>query len=122
MRSGSQFESTEQITRTQMVALLQDAKNSVFTCTFRKQTKDKDIEDVLKSIKTDSELHNNHLAKQLLAGELLTLTCFLTKTEASLGRSLVIDLNQPYGKGFRQIDHRTVEELIIKNVKYTLKK
>ena len=63
MRSGSQFESIEQITRTQMVALLQDAKNSVFTCTFRKQTKNKDIEDVLKGVNTDLELHNKNLAK-----------------------------------------------------------
>jgi hypothetical protein len=57
----------------------------------------------------------------MLEGELTTLTCFLTKTEASLGRSLVIDLNEQYGKGFRQIDHRTIEQLTIKNIKYNLK-
>jgi|APSaa5957512535_1039671.scaffolds.fasta_scaffold533055_1 hypothetical protein len=57
-----------------------------------------------------------------LEGQLTTLTCFLAKSEEKLGRSLIIDLSASWGKGFRQVDHRTVEELIIKNVKYTLKK
>lgn len=51
-----------------------------------------------------------------------TITGFLVKTEERLGRSTIIDLSADYGKGWRLVDHRTVEEIIIKNVKYTLKK
>jgi hypothetical protein len=46
------------------------------------------------------------------------LTCKFLEHQARLGRSLVIDLNSEPGKGFRQIDHRTIKWLISKNVKY----
>ena len=107
-----------------MIEILLDAKNTVFTCTFKKQVKDTDVAELLKNIKKKTDLVSTSLAKQILNGDKTTLTCFLTKSEPQLGRSLVIDLNFATGdrKGFRQIDHRTLEELIIKNVKYQLKK
>lgn len=39
-----------------------------------------------------------------------------------MGRSTVIDLSAKTDRKFRQIDHRTIEEIILRNVKYTLKK
>ena len=39
-----------------------------------------------------------------------------------LGRSTVIDLSAKTDNKFRQVDHRTIEWLIVKNVKYVLKK
>lgn len=59
------------------------------------------------------------LAKQCLQGREQTLFCYLSKSEGKLGRSLVIDLAKG---GFKQIDHRSIQWLIIDNVKYTLKK
>jgi len=41
------------------------------------------------------------------------MTCFLLNTEGTLGRSSVIDLNATPGANFRQIDHRTLQSLII---------
>ena len=58
----------------------------------------------------------------MLDGKLTTIISKLLKTEEKLGRSSIIDLTAPYGKGFRQVDHRTIQEIILKNVKYTLKK
>jgi hypothetical protein len=58
----------------------------------------------------------------MLEGKMCTITGFLTKADEHLGRSTIIDLSSDYGKGWRQVDHRTIEELTIKNVKYTLKK
>ena len=49
------------------------------------------------------------------------MTCFLLSSEGNLGRSSVIDLDAPHGKNYRQIDHRTLESLIINNKKYILK-
>lgn len=50
------------------------------------------------------------------------MVCHLVKVENNLGRSTVIDLRATTPSKFRQIDHRTVEWIIFKNVKYILKK
>lgn len=50
------------------------------------------------------------------------MTCHLVKVENNLGRSTVIDLTAKGENKFRQIDHRTIEWIIFKNVKYVLKK
>jgi hypothetical protein len=39
-----------------------------------------------------------------------------------LGRTLVVDLNAPNSNNIRQVDHRTIEFIIFRNVKYTLGK
>lgn len=122
MFSSAQYNSEEAITRTQMVDILTNAKNSVFTITFRKKLLNEEVEKKLLDLKTASEMKSKEFAASLITGEKATLVCILTKSEPLLGRSLVIDLTRPYGKGFRQVDHRTVDELIIKNVKYTIKK
>ena len=49
------------------------------------------------------------------------MTCHLSGGESTLGRSLILDLGSKAGMNFRQVDHRTVEELIIQNKKYVLK-
>ena len=124
MYSGSLFDETEKVTRSNMVELLINAKECVFTVTFRKKVAVKDVEEALKAVKSDKELKakQKELAKELTEGKLTTITGFLIKSEDKLGRSTIIDLESPWNQGFRQVDHRTVEELIIKNVKYTLKK
>lgn len=40
----------------------------------------------------------------------------------NLGRTLIIDLNGPPKNNFRQVDHRTIEWIIYRNVKYTVGK
>lgn len=50
------------------------------------------------------------------------MTCHLVKAESSLGRSTVIDLTTKHHNKFRQVDHRSINYLIINNVKYVLKK
>jgi len=62
------------------------------------------------------------LAKDLIEGEECTMTCHLVKAESVLGRSTVIDLLTTHANKFRQVDHRTINYLIIRNTKYLLKK
>jgi len=44
------------------------------------------------------------------------------KAENDLGRSLIIDLEDQGHNKYRQVDHRSIESIILKNVKYVLKK
>lgn len=39
-----------------------------------------------------------------------------------MGRSAIIDLNAPESNNFRQVDHRSIDYIIYKNVKYSLGK
>lgn len=61
-------------------------------------------------------------AKDVIEGEECTLVCHLVKAEASLGRSTVIDISTSSPNKFRQVDHRTINYIIINNCKYVLKK
>jgi hypothetical protein len=124
MYSSSLFEHEEKITRTEMIEKLMNAKECAFTVTFRKKVKAEDVAETLKNIKSQAALNaqQKSLSKQLCEGQLTTLTSFLVKTEEKLGRSAIIDLESPYGHGYRLVDHRTIEELVLKNTKFTLKK
>lgn len=58
----------------------------------------------------------------MIEGELCTLRCILITSEDSLGRSTVIDFDAKTPSKYRQVDHRTIEYIILRNVKYVLKK
>ena len=50
------------------------------------------------------------------------MRCHLVNDQNCLGRSLVIDLDADCDKNrFRLVDHRSIESIIFKNVKYVLK-
>ena len=106
-----------------MVAKLIDAKDSVFTVSFTKMKHAEAVQQALQGIKSALDLQNRRreLAQQMVEGEPCSITGHLVKTENCLGRSMVIDLNQPYGKGIRLVDHRTIYELVLENVKYSIK-
>lgn len=55
-------------------------------------------------------------------GELRKLRGRLFDPNTGLGRSIVEDLDIPEEDRFREVDHRTIQSLIIDNVKYTRKK
>ena len=46
----------------------------------------------------------------------------MVEAENALGRSTVIDLQTKNPNKFRQVDHRTIVYVILRNVKYVLKK
>lgn len=123
MESSSDFTSQMAVTRTQMVDALLAAQECVFTVSFRKKVTPKYVSQVFEEAKSlDFVMKNTQeLAKDLAHGKEHTITGFLTSSDEKLGRSSVIDLNCEFGKGFRLVDHRTLESLIIKKVKYVLK-
>jgi len=56
----------------------------------------------------------------LIEGEQCTLTGHLIDCDNNLGRSTIIDLNAKAPNNFKQVDHRSIDFLVFKNVKYTL--
>jgi hypothetical protein len=62
------------------------------------------------------------IAKDLVDGEKIELVCHLLESDNNLGRSLIIDLNSPGPNNIKQVDQRTIEYIIYKNVKYELGK
>ena len=46
----------------------------------------------------------------------------MIEVENNLGRSLVADIRASAEDQYRQVDHRTMQSIIFKNVKYVLKK
>ena len=62
------------------------------------------------------------IAKNLQIGEACEMVCHLVDYDNNLGRSTVVDLNAIPGRNIRQVDHRSIDYIIFKNVKYILGK
>lgn len=124
--SADHFKQEVTCNMTELVGILQSAKDSIFKVSFRCKLTDKLVFSKLETIsyadiKKDSEL--NKISKELLQGNLVEIVGHLVDNDNKFGRTLVIDLNAPKGESaFRQIDHRTIEFIILRNVKYTLGK
>ena len=94
--NGTQFDSEEKMTRTELIGILDKVGDTVFTAHFIKQN-----------------------------GEERQITARMINVENGFGRSNVIDLeialNDPKANAVRQIDHRTLNWIILKGVKYSVK-
>ena len=105
MNSGKIYESEEKVTRTEMVNLLINAKECVFTAKFHKKVDEKYIQEILGEVKSKDQLKDpkqlKKLAKELISGKEIEMTCFLLNSDGKLGRSSVIDLNSPPNLNFR---------------------
>jgi hypothetical protein len=98
----------------------------VFTVNFKKQASEANaVEALLNAAAGDfsDKKKSSALAKAILKGQDCSLTCHMVEVENNLGRSLVIDLTaKDSNSKFRQVDHRTIESIIFKNVKYVLQR
>lgn len=122
--AAGQYTEEQEVNRTEMVEALESAGDSVFTVVFDKKTSQKSIVAALTAIDRlpSSKADINKLAKSMMAGEERTLVGYLASTEPKMGRSTVVDLEvDPSSHRLRLVDHRTIKELILRNVRYTLK-
>ena len=125
MDSADHYDQEVPMNMTSLAEFLVGLGDAVFTCSFRKLPTVEAAEEQLQNIKYSELNDNKKLAKlvdDVLEGEACTLRCHLVKAENKLGRSLVIDLDTTTPSKFRQIDHRTIEYIIVNNTKYFLKK
>lgn len=125
MDSGNHFAKEISMNMTELAELLESVGDTAFTVSFRKQVKEEDVQEKLKTF-TPAQLKDakklNSLVKELIEGEECTMTCHLIKAEGSLGRSTVVDLTSEHENKFRQVDHRTINHIVFNNTKYVLKK
>jgi hypothetical protein len=133
MVTANQFEKEHKVNRTELGEILRGAGDSVFTVNFNKKIKQKDFEQALfNAVKRDNGQFNSYdtiqknikkAVKEHFKGEERTLVGYLCRTGTTpTGHSLVIDLEQPKEKHrIRQVDHRTVNWLILGNQKYIVK-
>ena len=90
--SADQFDRVQEVTRTEMAHQLHTAGNDIFKVRF---------------LKTDG-------TERVLRGALLA-------TEDLMGRAQVIDVELPFPNNERQVDYRTLQELVLRGVCYRLK-
>ena len=122
MFNANVFASEEKISLTKVAKILEDAKTACFTVCFNAKVDEKTVKEKLESLSA-ADLKDNakvaEISKEILIGKETVIVGRLSKSMGKLGRSLVIDLPT---EGFRQVDHRTLKWLIIKNVKYVVSK
>lgn len=128
--SADQFLTEEKVTRTELIEIFSKVGNTIFTVNFNKQPTASQINEAIESTNKGKILpikDMKKLIKEAFKGEERTLVGYLINTETGFGRSTVIDLeadkgsNPEYDGRLRQVDHRTLNWLIYKNVKYIVK-
>lgn len=119
MHSANAHNRTVECSRTELLEVFSRVGDAVFTMTYRKQP---DVLDAFESIKTGNVLKSHAEQKKALklamAGKTRIITGYVISSENAMGRTLVYDLDQ---KGPRLIDHRTVDALVFKDVRYVVK-
>lgn len=105
---------------TELVEILNGAGDTIFTIQFKTQADPAKVVEKLKTMKLkeikDDEAEIRKLSRSLVEGETVTVVGHLADGSQQLGRTLVIDVEA----GYKQVDHRTIQFIILKNVKYTL--
>ena len=129
--SAAQFIETKEVTRTELIEIFSHVGDTVFTVNFNKQATAKAVNEAIESTNKGKILpikEMKKIIKDAFDGEERTLVGYLISTETGFGRSLVIDLEEQRGDKpdwdarLRQVDHRTLNWLISKNIKYTVRK
>ena len=120
-----------EVTRTELIEIFRNVGDTVFTVCFNKQPDADTINEAIESLNNGKILpikEMKKVVKEAFKGEVRVLTGYLINTETGFGRSMVIDLNLARGTNpnwdarIRQVDHRSLNYLIWKNTKYTVKK
>lgn len=134
--TAHQYRREEIVNKTEIATIFHNVDNTVFSVNFNKQLKERDAREALLDLYTEMEGQNitkqeyeqkvKDIVKSTYQGEERTLVGYKLGVDENLGRSLVIDLEQKYGdkeydQRIRLVDHRTINWLIYKNVRYVVK-
>jgi hypothetical protein len=123
MWSADHFEKEVKCTMSDLSELIQTCSDTIFKVQFRKKVDADNIQKKFSGFKF-ADLKKveevKKISKTITEGEVVEITGHLLESENNLGRSLVVDLDAPKSNNIRQVDHRTIQFIIFRNVKYTL--
>src|SRR6188508_162613 len=129
-KSATWFNETKVLSATSVCEVLEQTNGAVFSVTFTKQVDEEKLAEYLegedkKISKSASITDYKYLAKSFLQGEKRTLIGYLIDTKQEFGRYKVIDLELQFKDSskynIRQVDSKTISELIFNGVKYKVK-
>ena len=127
LNSASQYLEEKRVTATEIAEIFETVGDAIFTVVYYKKPKVDGAIGLLQNAINKSEggiplSEIESVVDKIIKGERRTLTGYLLGNDRRLGRSLVIDLTIPSDKNrVRQVDARTIESLIFKDVKYKVK-
>lgn len=129
--NAGQFTVEKPVTRTELIEIFSSARDTVFTVSYHKQPKVEDINEAIELSNKGKILPIKDLKlliKGAYKGVERVLVGYMVKVETGFGRSMVVDLEADRSKStenwdsrLRQVDHRTLNWLIYRGVKYTVK-
>jgi hypothetical protein len=125
LNTAEQYTETRKVSRTELIEILENAGDTVFTANYNKLPNADTIAELLGNYSINDfgdPKKLSKIAKEAMKGEERNLKGYLINIEPKMGRSSVIDLEIPKGEhNVRLIDHRTLNSIIIKNIKYQVK-
>lgn len=134
LHSAQQFDKTEKVTKTKLAEILKDSARQAITVCFNKQVKPEDVQKELSSIysqfnlgMTQADYDKKVKAALNLKGEERVMVGRHYGGVDVNGRISFIDMNidrdpsKDYDTRARLVDPRTVNYIIVDNVKYQLK-
>lgn len=132
--SGVQFDSIEKVSQSVIIEYLLDAGHKIFTANFNKKPDPKVAIKKLQALYPNKGIKGVGIAKRddynksveeavdiLFKGEERTITGRIISVDRLRGRVTVVDLDKEGRDNIRQIDPRTLNWLIIDNIKYVVK-
>jgi len=124
--SADQYTQEKKVTRTKLVEIFMTRTgDKIFTVEFEKQLTPEVLDNNLQTTEygkdTPHSSKRRKILKDAMHGEPRKLIGFMKRVDNGMGRSDVIDLEQPDGRNVRQVDHRTIKSLILMGTKYVVK-
>jgi hypothetical protein len=127
--NSGHFEKTYDVNRTELARIMrEETRESVFVCSFLKAVTEDHIAEILASIAVAPAARTvkerKTAAKELMKGERRELTGYMLGVDETTGRFRVVDLNVDSCSSSRssckerQVDPRTLEWLVLRNIKY----
>lgn len=115
---AGQYAEEQLVTRTELVTILANAGETVFTANFNKKL---DVSGLKEAFNDPAvQVKSKAAMERMLLGEERTIVGYLKSSDAMSGRFQVVDLEDEK-KLVKQVDQRTLNWVILRNVKYIVK-